>query len=68
VATKANQTKVVELKNNMIGLGIDPKDLTVMGYLVKKKDIEIKVLRKRLNRPKVQQVQTREFQANHEDK
>jgi hypothetical protein len=35
VATKANQTRIVELEQNIISLRIDPKDPSVVGELVK---------------------------------
>jgi hypothetical protein len=68
ISTKENQTKIVELEKKIIALGIDPKDPTAMGELVKQKDTKIKVLRKRLNLPKSQHVQTPKLQANHEEK
>jgi hypothetical protein len=51
IATKENQTRIVELEKKIIALGIDPKDPTSMGELVKQKDTEIKVLRKRIKPP-----------------
>jgi hypothetical protein len=63
-----HQTRIVELEKNIIALGINPKDPIYMGELVKQKDTEIKVLRKRLNLPEAQHVQTPELQASYEEK
>jgi hypothetical protein len=68
VSTKENKTKIVKIEKNIIALGIDPKDRTSMGELVKYKDTKIKVLRKRLNLLESQHVKTPELQGSHEEK
>ena len=68
VSTKENQMNIVELENKIIALGIYTKYPTSMGELVKKKDTEIKCLRKRFNLHKSQHVQTPKLQASHEEK
>jgi len=56
VSTRDYQTRIFELEKNIIALGIDPKDPTVVGDLMKIKDTEIKFLKKRLNIPEEQNV------------
>lgn len=58
----------MELEKKIIALGIDPKDPTAMGELVKQKDNKIKVLKMRLNLLEAQHWQTAELQAIHEEK
>jgi hypothetical protein len=68
IATKANKTRVEEIERKIISIGIYPKDPIVVGDLIKKKDTDIKVLKKRLNIPKAQHVQTREIQVIYKEK
>jgi len=58
VATKANRIQINELERKMISLGEDPKNITVVGYLIKEKDNEIKILKKNINVPIVRHVHT----------
>jgi hypothetical protein len=44
------------LERKIISLGANPKNLTIVGYLIKEKDNEIKILKKNLNVPDVQHV------------
>jgi hypothetical protein len=37
VSTRSNQTRIVELEKKIIALGIDPKDPTTVGDLMKTK-------------------------------
>jgi hypothetical protein len=68
VATKANRIQINELERKIISLGEDPKNMTIVGDLIKEKDNEIKILKKKINVPDVQHVQTPELQASHEEK
>jgi hypothetical protein len=61
VATKANRIHINELERKIISLGEDPKNMTIVGDLIKHKDNEIKVLKKKINVPNVQDVQTLEL-------
>jgi len=61
VATKANIIHIHELERNNISLGVDPKTMIFVGYLIKNKDNEIKVLKKKINIHDVQHVQTLEL-------
>jgi trehalose-6-phosphate synthase len=64
IATKENQKRVIDLERKIIALGIDP---TVMEDLVKQKDTEIKVLKKKPNLLEARHVQTLELQASCEE-
>jgi hypothetical protein len=61
VATKANRIHINELERKIISLGADPKNPTVVGDLIKEKDNKINILKKNLNVPDVQHVQTPEL-------
>jgi hypothetical protein len=61
VATKANRIQINELERKIISLGEDPKNMTVVGDLIKEKDNEINILKKKINVPDVQHVQTPEL-------
>jgi len=56
VATKANRLQINELERKIISLGEDPKNLTIVGDLIKEMDNEINILKRKLNVPNVQHV------------
>ena len=56
VATKSNRIYINELERKIISLGANPKNLTIVGYLIKEKDNEIKIRKKNLNVHDVQHV------------
>ena len=56
MATKANRIQINDLERNIISLGAYPKNPTIVGDLIKLKDNEIKVLKKKLNFSDVQRV------------
>jgi hypothetical protein len=42
--------------------------MTIVGNLIKEKDNEIKILKKKINVPDVQHVHTLELESSHEEK
>jgi hypothetical protein len=61
VATKSNRIHINELERKIISLGEDPKNPIVVGDLIKEKDNEINILKKKINVLDVQHVQTPEL-------
>jgi len=59
---------VEEIERKIISIGIYPNHPIFVGDLIKKKDTNIKVLKKRLNIPEAQHVQTREIQVIYKEK
>jgi len=58
LATRTRQIRVEELEQWVKGLGENPRDEASLQPLIKTKDIEICTLKKRLNIPGIDHVQT----------
>jgi hypothetical protein len=68
LATNAKQIQVIELEKNIVSLSENPKNIVVVEDLIKQKNNQIKVLKKKLNVPNIQHVQATKLQAKFGDK
>jgi len=68
LASKANRIQINELERKIVSLGEAPKNPIIVGDPIKHNDNGIKVLKKTINFPDVQHVQTHELQDSHEER
>jgi chromosome segregation ATPase len=68
LANRTKQMRVEELEQWVMDLGENPQDATSVQALMKTKDTKIQALKKRLNIPGIEHVQTPELQAIQKEK
>jgi hypothetical protein len=68
LANRTRQIRVEELEQWVMDLGANPQDATSVQVLMKTKDTKIQALKKRLNIPGIEHVQTPELQVIQAEK
>jgi hypothetical protein len=68
LGNRSRQTRIEELEKWIIELGANPRDEASIQALINTKDKEIQVLKKKLNIPGIEHVQTPELQAIQAEK